>query len=676
MSFAALSESPAAVQFHVETPVVAPGDTLVLALQIAEPVDFYYAGFEVGFDSGTFSLLDVQQSGLSSPGLSVSELIRPNRLGASVSRISQLAEPASGPVALIRFRVDTAAVPGPYSFELFALEVAASDGQDLPVTSPDPLSIAVEEPEPEYLPSAFVLAAFDLNDRVLASEAQFVNRNAELEVFGASFVGFSAGFEGQAANSNSWMGGSDGSAFWQISLSTQGFRDVTVSSRQFGSGSGPRDFLLYGSIDMSEWIQLSPDTIRLSSTSWNAAFINKLALPAGFYDQPSVTLRWVMASEARIDTGLPMSSSAGTSRIDDINVLGYQLNPAFVDVWPGDTNNDGIVNADDVLPLGIYWMHRGLAPFVGGTDFAARTVEQWVPAGASYADTNGDGIVDHRDLQWIGMHFGESRLGKVKPGGGLIAGTGAGDGSAESGSAGAGGSSTASAGSVARMVLNENLTMGQEFRIGLFDDARVDLQGAAWRVRIHGADSDKVALIMPPVPGNVLAFMTSPEEGVIEGALVLKNNGRSDAVGFQIELFLQIYDDLEGSVELELERMTVVDVNGSIQSASFPVLKRLDAVSRWGDDAGSLPQQVRLEANYPNPFNPTTNLRFSLPETMPVRLEVFDMTGRLVAVPTVGVFSAGNHVVTFDGSGRASGVYVYRLSAGGELLQGKMTLVK
>lgn len=653
-SFAALSESPAAVQFYVETPVVSPGDTLVLALHIAEPVDFYYAGFEVGFNSGTFSLLDVQHSGLSSPGLSVAELIRVDRVGASVSRISQLPEPASGQLAVIRFVVNTTAVPDSYAFEIAHLEMADSNGEHFAVLLPDQLTVSVEEPEPEYVPSAFVLAAFDLNETMVASQAQFVNRNTVLELFGASLTGFAAGFEGQAANSNAWMGGSDGSAYWQVTISTEGFKDISVSSRQFGSGSGPRDFLLYGSINTTDWIPLRADTIRLSASSWNAAHIDNLRLPNQFEDQPTVTLRWVMASEARIDNGEPLSSPAGTSRIDDIRILGYQLDPDFIEVWPGDTNNDGVVNADDVLPLGLYWMHTGLLPFAQSTDFAPRTVEQWVPSGATFADTNGDGIVDHRDLQWIGMHFGKSRLGKRLPDGSV----------------------PAAAEPVARMVLHEGLVMGRELRIGLLDDALTELRGAAWRLRIHGAHPDDFSVVLPPVSSDKLTFLTSPEEGVFEGAVVLKSDAGSESGGYQIELGLQLYEDIAYGLELELERLTVMDSNGGIIPASFPVLERLDVVSVRDSDSGALPGEVSLEANYPNPFNPTTMLRFSLPEAMHIRLEVFDMTGRRVSEAASGFFPAGRHTVTFDGSGLASGMYVYRLHASGRFKHGKMTLVK
>ena len=89
-----------------------------------------------------------------------------------------------------------------------------------------------------------------------------------------------------------------------------------------------------------------------------------------------------------------------------------------------------------------------------------------------------------------------------------------------------------------------------------------------------------------------------------------------------------------------------------------------------------LPGEVRLEQNFPNPFNPTTTIRFSLPETADVRLAVYDVTGREVALLTSGTLAAGVHQVSFDAARFASGVYLYRLQAGSHTLTRRMTLVK
>lgn len=90
-----------------------------------------------------------------------------------------------------------------------------------------------------------------------------------------------------------------------------------------------------------------------------------------------------------------------------------------------------------------------------------------------------------------------------------------------------------------------------------------------------------------------------------------------------------------------------------------------------------LPRTVELHHNYPNPFNPTTVIRYQLPENRNVTLEVFDITGRRVAVLIAGEFrSSGTHRVSFQAGSLSSGVYFYQLKAGDQTLTQKMTLIK
>lgn len=88
------------------------------------------------------------------------------------------------------------------------------------------------------------------------------------------------------------------------------------------------------------------------------------------------------------------------------------------------------------------------------------------------------------------------------------------------------------------------------------------------------------------------------------------------------------------------------------------------------------PAEVALHQNFPNPFNPTTNIVFQIPEASEVKLTVFDLLGREIAVLAEGVHSLGRHQVTFDGSRAASGVYMYQLNYGGERLNKRFTLIK
>ncbi len=94
------------------------------------------------------------------------------------------------------------------------------------------------------------------------------------------------------------------------------------------------------------------------------------------------------------------------------------------------------------------------------------------------------------------------------------------------------------------------------------------------------------------------------------------------------------------------------------------------------DITTTLPDAFGLEANYPNPFNPSTVIRYALPEESVVRLEVFDLTGRSVALLMDGPQAAGAHEVVFDAASLPSGVYLYRIEAGAFSKTMRMTLVR
>lgn len=97
------------------------------------------------------------------------------------------------------------------------------------------------------------------------------------------------------------------------------------------------------------------------------------------------------------------------------------------------------------------------------------------------------------------------------------------------------------------------------------------------------------------------------------------------------------------------------------------------------DEQGvEIPDQFRLLGNYPNPFNPSTTIRFSLPQMSDVTLEVFNILGQRVAVQNLGVQQPGVHEVRFDASHLASGVYNYRLrmATTNASVVGKMMLLK
>ncbi len=91
--------------------------------------------------------------------------------------------------------------------------------------------------------------------------------------------------------------------------------------------------------------------------------------------------------------------------------------------------------------------------------------------------------------------------------------------------------------------------------------------------------------------------------------------------------------------------------------------------------SSSIPR-FELEQNFPNPFNPTTVISGQWTVDSKVRLIVYDLLGREVAVLADGRYLAGRHSFTFDGTGLASGVYFYRLETGGYSATKTMLMIR
>jgi photosystem II stability/assembly factor-like uncharacterized protein len=94
------------------------------------------------------------------------------------------------------------------------------------------------------------------------------------------------------------------------------------------------------------------------------------------------------------------------------------------------------------------------------------------------------------------------------------------------------------------------------------------------------------------------------------------------------------------------------------------------------NQSSGIPKQYSLKQNYPNPFNPSTKIGFDLPAETNVRLSVFDVSGRLVAVLVNSYLKAGRYEINFKSEGYPSGVYFYRLETDGYNNTRKMILLK
>ncbi len=93
-------------------------------------------------------------------------------------------------------------------------------------------------------------------------------------------------------------------------------------------------------------------------------------------------------------------------------------------------------------------------------------------------------------------------------------------------------------------------------------------------------------------------------------------------------------------------------------------------------DDSDIPTDFALSQNYPNPFNPSTNIQFSVPERANIKIEVYDVTGRLVDILFNGEKNVGIHSISWDAKNNSSGLYLLRMQTHKGIETRKMILLK
>lgn len=194
------------------------------------------------------------------------------------------------------------------------------------------------------------------------------------------------------------------------------------------------------------------------------------------------------------------------------------------------------------------------------------------------------------------------------------------------------------------------------------------MAGETWKTTSASVDED-MALIGPFSLGNYYLYV--PNAGNI----------------MQINSQLGVYDkrDQQLHTKVGLEDITyVLDenndphiwvrgyVNSTILYRKGPLRVQ---VSNEAEDI-DIPTSTALHQNYPNPFNPTTTFSFDLKKAGHVKLSVFDITGREVAVIQNNKLAAGSHSIHYNAKNLASGTYIYKLQTASYSISKKFTLIK
>ena len=345
-------------------------------------------------------------------------------------------------------------------------------------------------------------------------------------------------------------------------------------------------------------------------------------------------------------------------------------------VWPGDTDNDGVVTEMDVLPLGIHFDQEGPPRADADRNWSEQFSEAWTPYGGTFADADGDGMVDESDLIPIGLNFGLSHDGgsALRP--------------------------------LGRPVVGDEFTVPPEAAPG---SAAVPFSTGPSSVALTGEENQRVVVRWDP-PG------AGPESGTgrLDGfsfavewseAWALDSLLIADAVGAVHGVRFERQDDSSrraffgfsalapggaiGSGDLATlvfrpSGASASDMNGQALIQSLQLVR---SSIRQGDEilsggltigtAQSTPLAFFALPPQPNPSSQQFVIRFGLPEQREVQIDVFDVGGRRVLRPLERtVLEAGWHSYRIPVETLASGVYFSRLRAGNDERSAKVVVVK
>jgi len=358
---------------------------------------------------------------------------------------------------------------------------------------------------------------------------------------------------------------------------------------------------------------------------------------------------------------------------------------ATLEVWPGDTNNSGVldattpaVDAADLLPVANCFNVAGPErPGSFNIEWAPQTVDPWTFPTATgdpcasdatftnpaYADATGDGVINQNDLSAIGLNFGLSRSTF----------------------------STTTAATVLA-IAPEMLTKGDPLPpITVSGIERGDLITLAVDLSedVPGLRGAAMTVALPPntfavetiEAGSVLdngdmmdLFDYAPETGELSLATSRKR-GAADAggTGRLSTITLRATRSLNGPAEIRFSGMTASrGARGSVGLSGDDVTVRIDGAAGVDGKVSTF----RLDPAFPQPAPRRAELEYVLPEAGPVRASVYDVLGRRVRILVDRSQPAGEHRLTVDTSTLSPGLYFVQLTAGPHRETQRITVVR
>lgn len=317
-------------------------------------------------------------------------------------------------------------------------------------------------------------------------------------------------------------------------------------------------------------------------------------------------------------------------------------------VWPGDTNNDGIVNQADWLPIGIYYGQTGPARLSASTTWFGQHATRWQTDPATFADGNGDGEVNSFDQTVVLANWGmqpgmlnaasEFRyLSALEGGEGVL------------------------------VLAVEKAIRSAEWIVNVIADSVATLQGLAFELTYPAGELEFASVAGNDSWGSDAQLFHRDDEtaGQIGFAICSRHSLKTSAESaFAARFRFKPRNHVAAEQimpRFEVREVVAVNANGN--------WIELQGVALGAENqAGVLPSDFLLEQNYPNPFNPGTSISFVLPHSSRVTLTVYDVLGSVVRKLVDELRPAGRHILVWDGKDMhgkeaPSGVYFVKLKA-------------
>jgi len=312
-------------------------------------------------------------------------------------------------------------------------------------------------------------------------------------------------------------------------------------------------------------------------------------------------------------------------------------------VWPGDTNNDGVANQADVLPIGLAWNLTGPVRPNASINWDGQPCPVWTPERVTYVDATGDGIVNIADVNPIGPNWGRTHtLGKSFFLPALV---------------------SMSNGRLCPIVEYSN-NGNEEFYVDIQVQDVHDLFGIAFELRYAQDTFDIVSVDAGKEwSSDRLYYRNNDDSNGILGLAITQKAGQEGLDGMCTMARISMrtkyeFDDKDLNFDL-----TQVVANNS----SGEVLTLAADQAILSNDSDNLPKQFSLHQNYPNPFNASTTIKYELPVAGKVEVKIYDALGNEVAVLVDENKSSGVYKCVWDGRDRfgdeiSSGIYFYKIA--------------